>query len=49
MTDHSNEELQKEIVRLKKINRALSERVEQMMNLEDSPFSLFQAAIALEA
>jgi signal transduction histidine kinase len=42
-------ELEAENRRLKKINRALMDRVERSMNLEDGAFSLFQAAYSLEA
>jgi signal transduction histidine kinase/CheY-like chemotaxis protein/HPt (histidine-containing phosphotransfer) domain-containing protein len=43
------DELEAENRRLHKINRALMERVERSMNLEDGAFSLFQAAYSLEA
>jgi signal transduction histidine kinase/DNA-binding response OmpR family regulator/HPt (histidine-containing phosphotransfer) domain-containing protein len=43
------DELEAENRRLNKINRALMERVERSMNIEDGAFSLFQAAYSLEA
>ncbi|MEQ1507048.1 MAG: ATP-binding protein, partial [Myxococcota bacterium] len=43
------EALEREVVRLRKINRALMDRVERDMNLQDGAFSLFQAAITLES
>ncbi len=44
----SVEELEREIARMEKVQRALMERVEQNMNLQDGAFSLFQTAINLE-
>ncbi|MEZ4238341.1 MAG: ATP-binding protein [Myxococcota bacterium] len=41
-------DLQREVVRLRKINAALMDRVERDMNLQDDAFSLFQAAVSLE-
>ncbi len=42
------EELEKKIERLERINRALMDRVERGMNLDEGAFCLFQAATALE-
>jgi two-component system sensor histidine kinase/response regulator len=41
-------ELESENQRLKKINRALMDRVERSMNMQDGAFSLFQASYSLE-
>jgi signal transduction histidine kinase/CheY-like chemotaxis protein len=49
VSDDSRADLEAENRRLRKINRALMERVERSMNLEDGAFSLFQAAYSLEA
>jgi signal transduction histidine kinase/CheY-like chemotaxis protein/HPt (histidine-containing phosphotransfer) domain-containing protein len=45
---NSQAELEAENKRLKKINRALMNRVERSMSAQDGAFSLFQAAHALE-
>ena len=42
------EELEREIVRLRKINQKLIDRVERDMDLQGGAFSLFQAATTLE-
>jgi PAS domain S-box-containing protein len=42
-------ELEREVVKLRKINAALIDRVERSMDAQGSAFSLFQTAIVLEA
>ena len=42
-------ELEREIAKLRKINKALMDRVERNMDAQGSAFSLFQTAIVLEA
>jgi len=49
VSDRKLSDLEAENQRLKKINRALMDRVERSMNLQDGAFSLFQAAYSLEA
>ena len=41
-------ELEREVVKLRKINAALMDRVERSMDAQGSAFSLFQTAIVLE-
>jgi two-component system sensor histidine kinase/response regulator len=48
MAGRTQEELERENARLIKINRALMERVERNMDMQEGSFSLFQAATALE-
>jgi signal transduction histidine kinase len=48
MTERTREELERDNARLTKINRALMERVERNMEMQEGSFSLFQAATALE-
>ncbi|HEX9619706.1 MAG TPA: ATP-binding protein [Polyangiaceae bacterium] len=48
MSEESLHELTRQVSRLSKINRALMDRVEREMDLQDGAFSLFQAAISLE-
>jgi len=48
MSDGKLEALERENTRLRKINRALMERVERSMDMHDGAFTLFQTATTLE-
>ena len=47
-SEPTREELERELVRLRKVNAALMKRVEREMNAQDDAFTLFQTATAME-